>query len=67
MVVEAILVLFAFGASQEQPKLIGPHASLDSCRVQAEKLNRTDETLRTPAMRALGVEYACLKVVRSGY
>lgn len=66
MLAEAILVLFAFGAPGQPPKLIGPRASLDECRVQAEKLNRTDETLRTPEARALGVEYACLKVVRSG-
>ena len=66
MIVGSILALVAFGSPLEAPKLLEAFADHGACMVAADKRNRTDEALRTPALRAVGAEYACLKIVRGG-
>lgn len=49
---------------EDSPRLIAPHTTLSGCMADAEKRNRTDETLRTVEARVAGLEYVCLEVKR---
>lgn len=52
--------------SETPPQIISPHATLSDCMVEAEKRNRSDESLRTNEARAKGLEYVCLHVKQWG-
>jgi len=61
-----ILALALLAQPGSAPRLLEPHESREACYAQADKLNRTDERLRSNDARVLGVEYVCLKVERVG-
>lgn len=64
MIVESILALAALNLPTVPPELLRPFASHEQCMVEAEKMNKTVEELRTPPAREAGYEFICLKVSR---
>lgn len=65
--IEAILAYaMMFHLEDSRPQLMVPFTSLAACLIEAEKLNRTDEDLRDPRVRAVGGEYVCLVIKKVG-
>ncbi len=62
----SILALVALANPAIEPGLLERFQSHEACMVEADKRNRTDPDLRTQLAREAGIEYVCLKVVRSG-
>ena len=63
-VTHLLAVVFFAEAETRRPFIVSPMFSADECMKQAEKLNKTDEQMRRPDLRAMGAEYVCLKIQR---
>lgn len=65
MIVESVLALMPLFAPDKPPAPLQGFESHAACQAKADQLNRTDEDLRKPEARVIGLEYVCLKVYRS--
>ena len=61
-----LVIYLSLASLQKAPIVVAPMQDMDSCLIQAEKINKTDamNLKSNPEAVALGAEVACIKVVR---
>lgn len=60
-----LAIWFALASGEAEPVILAPFKDVESCLIEAEKLNNRDEQLQSKQGQALGAEAVCLTVRRN--